>query len=943
MLKLLDAGLLSYIVGGPWRAAKLQRICLANNTPPEETASLYRDTKIIVNVFRDQHHFNRNGILGWSLNPRVYEALACGALVVSERRPEVERTFPALPTFTDAHQLVERVQSLLLSNSMRTAVLAQCQASLPNHTYAQRLRQVLNIIPSQVIENGARVVSKSDAIAATENEQASELVPGWCLIGEVATIAPAGHIILSTPDCTGAGSELGIASTQPYADLTLSFELKLEGNAWFVAKLHQLDQRDQATNSYHLICNNTGAYVAVHDHVFRRMLVPRARWVALEMSWRQGALRLVINGRSLPEIHDDRMPMGYCFLGLKSGRVSLRNLTLNGDAVRPGNQPGVVTVLGANEFPTVAGFSVLDQTAIVSERNYTDVELAFEASLDADATLIAKLHQQDRIDLSSNSYHLVARPEGAYFAKHNVVLSTLLVPHEVWCGVRIKRVQRTIELSINEQTAFRGMDDELTSGFCLLGVSQGHVRLRNIHVTDLKAPAILDTRPVLKGSEPDYPFNENLHTSGFTAMPRRNLIYHIWPVAGSLWEWNVDQLRQRIDLFNGRRIIGVVNDSKSVSSQAVMSELEGHGCEFVALQNQDSGEVVTFAEMLRQIASHDPNEITFYGHAKGVKYGANVSDAVRRWTEVLYRVTLDDWRSVWTQLKDRTLTGPFRMLGRFAAHRNVGNWHYSGSFFWMRHASVFARRDLEVPQFYGGVEAWPGKHFRISETGCLFLDNLRQLPYQPTFWQTLGEPALTRWEAALRTFPPPSDLEHPVLFAGFAWPRLEQKPDEMSWYLAQLLSAGVRKLLTIGARHGGLEWHVARVFREQQRDIEITTIEIEPGHDLNIAFSDARERFGQSIHLVHANSTSSDIQQKLNGTYDAAFIDGDHSYRAALSDWLLARSMGARFIAFHDIVDLHWHAATRCCVSRLWTEIKADHTTEERASGDWGGIGVVRV
>jgi hypothetical protein len=247
-----------------------------------------------------------------------------------------------------------------------------------------------------------------------------------------------------------------------------------------------------------------------------------------------------------------------------------------------------------------------------------------------------------------------------------------------------------------------------------------------------------------------------------------------------------------------------------------------------------------------------------------------------------------------------------------------------------------------VPQFYGGVEAWPGKHFRISETGCLFLDNLRQLPYQPAFWKALGEPALRRWEAALQAFPPPSDLGHPVPFSGCAWPRLEQKPDEMSWYLTRLLSADVRRLLTIGARHGGLEWHVARVFREQGRDIEINTIEIDPGRELTDTFADARDRFGQNIHLVHADSTSPDIQQKLNGTYDAAFIDGDHSYRAASGDWRLARSMGARFIAFHDIVDSHWHAAARCCVSRLWNEIKADYHTEEQASGDWGGIGIAR-
>jgi hypothetical protein len=40
-------------------------------------------------------------------------------------------------------------------------------------------------------------------------------------------------------------------------------------------------------------------------------------------------------------------------------------------------------------------------------------------------------------------------------------------------------------------------------------------------------------------------------------------------------------------------------------------------------------------------------------------------------------------------------------------------------------------------------------------------------------------------------------------------------------------------------------------------------------------------------------------------------------------------------------VDSDWHAANRCCVSRLWAEIAAEHPTEEIASGEWGGLGVV--
>src|SRR5207249_5847089 len=120
----------------------------------------------------------------------------------------------------------------------------------------------------------------------------------------------------------------------------------------------------------------------------------------------------------------------------------------------------------------------------------------------------------------------------------------------------------------------------------------------------------------------------------------RNLIYHVWPVRDSLWRWNIEQLLERIDIFNGRRIIGIVHDSQSELPEEVMKCFEGHGCEFVVRSNNPLGEVNTFPKMLARLASEDPNEITFYAHAKGVKYGAKASLPVRQWAEALYVTTL---------------------------------------------------------------------------------------------------------------------------------------------------------------------------------------------------------------------------------------------------------------------------------------------------------------
>jgi glycosyl transferase family 1 len=102
---LAERGLLTYVAGGPWHSAALNRLCRSPNLPAHETAALYRQTKIVINVFREDSHYNRQRLPATSLNPRVYESLACGALVVSERRPEVHQFFPDLPGCDNAEEI----------------------------------------------------------------------------------------------------------------------------------------------------------------------------------------------------------------------------------------------------------------------------------------------------------------------------------------------------------------------------------------------------------------------------------------------------------------------------------------------------------------------------------------------------------------------------------------------------------------------------------------------------------------------------------------------------------------------------------------------------------------------------------------------------------------------------------------------------------------------
>ncbi|HLX68668.1 MAG TPA: glycosyltransferase, partial [Verrucomicrobiae bacterium] len=612
---LAERGLLDYVVGGPWQNARLNRLSRGRNIPESQTAELYQKTKIVINIFREQHHFNRERLPATSLNPRVYEALACGALVISEPRPELETCCPSLPVFRDEAELSELIKRFLGDEEQRRKVQRECAAAVARDTYSERLCRVLSV-----------------------------------------------------------------------------------------------------------------------------------------------------------------------------------------------------------------------------------------------------------------------------------------------CGLSKLPPQKTTEKS---------------------------------------APVEVPAPPVERIETPHAPVPRPSVAVPFSAMPRRNLIYHVWPVRDSIWRWNIEQLLKRIDIFNGRRIVGIVHDSKSEPPEAVMRALDGHGCEFVVRDNGPAGEALTFPEMLSRVAGKDPNEVTFYGHAKGVKYGRQCPPAVRRWAETLYLATLDDWLSVSDQLQHFAMTGPFKMRGRFRAHRESSDWHYSGTFFWMRNCHVFSRAWQAVPQFYCGVEAWPGTLFRAEETGCLLLDGLRSLPYLPSFWRGTGDKALKEWNAKRKLVPIPASLADPRPPEGESGPRLEQTPDEFKWLVNRLIGDGVRRVLTVNGGHGGAEWWLARAFHQASRPLELTTLQPAPTGELRTALADASRRFGATIHLVESHSQMPDAASRLSAPYDALFSDGERSYARVKADWNLALAINAKQVAFHDIVDSDWHVQCRCCVSRLWEEIKLRYPSSEQSSSNWGGVGVI--
>jgi hypothetical protein len=233
----------------------------------------------------------------------------------------------------------------------------------------------------------------------------------------------------------------------------------------------------------------------------------------------------------------------------------------------------------------------------------------------------------------------------------------------------------------------------------------------------------------------------------FTTEPTRHMIYHIWPTKRSdAWKWNVTELRKRIELFNGLRIVGIAEASDCDSVDDVKAAFAGVRIDhWVIVPNDEKlGEGATFRKMM-ELLPRGINDITWYGHAKGTKYPQGQAGIVPRWTSLMYRSTLDHYSEVYKSLEQFPITGSLKRYGEFNKP-NTWRWHYSGTFYWFRNKETFSRPEwTRLVPFYGCVECWPSCVYRATEGGVL-LGNDVGLLYL--------EPEVVKLEEQLKEWPP---------------------------------------------------------------------------------------------------------------------------------------------------------------------------------------------
>ena len=406
----------------------------------------------------------------------------------------------------------------------------------------------------------------------------------------------------------------------------------------------------------------------------------------------------------------------------------------------------------------------------------------------------------------------------------------------------------------------------------------------------------------------------------FTESPTLHLVWHFWPIAET-WKWHVQRLNELIPQINGMVIIGYVSGEGAVEFNVFRDAFEDPD-RITFIKNINigvrtgyrSGELQTAIPAFEMLPK-DPNHVTLYGHGKGVRDHTRDSEAVRVWTEMMYEtVTFNIAETLQRIQEGYDCFGSFRTFGHEPL-KPKHKWHFSGSFYNFRN-DVLAKT-FEWQLKYGGTECWPGDVIESNDAYCVFRDN-SPLLYQ--YSDNLSGALIAEnlhWESS-----------------RFGDVKMEQHLREYQWLTEQL--ADCESILVIGSRHGGMEHYLRR---DCPQITTIASIDIDPLPT------------NTEQNLIRGSSSDPQIQKLVLdkfSTFDAVFIDGDHSADGARIDWEFAKTLDAKRIFFHDFTPAKYHRIHDCTVHEMWPEVIAEcdrngwKVSSKVVGCGWGGIAQVQ-
>lgn len=207
-----------------------------------------------------------------------------------------------------------------------------------------------------------------------------------------------------------------------------------------------------------------------------------------------------------------------------------------------------------------------------------------------------------------------------------------------------------------------------------------------------------------------------------------NMAYHVCPLkTNDIWRRNVDQLKRRLRIFNGRKLVAVAVGDGLYDASVVSEAFDDDAIEYITVDNDpELREVASFLTLLEQLQSTNINEATFYAHTKGNSTEHN-GLGTEYWRNAMYHHLLDHVHVCRDLLMTHPCVGTTKMRWPadgpipYPTKLSVGNWMFAGTFFWFRHAAVFTRNDwMNVPRDRYGAEAWLSTMFHPDEAATVF-------------------------------------------------------------------------------------------------------------------------------------------------------------------------------------------------------------------------------
>jgi len=235
----------------------------------------------------------------------------------------------------------------------------------------------------------------------------------------------------------------------------------------------------------------------------------------------------------------------------------------------------------------------------------------------------------------------------------------------------------------------------------------------------------------------------------FTSTPILNLHYFLYPRYLQSSQWHLDRLRCGIEQFNGKRVCCVAVDENTCQSE-LRDQLDELFTDVYYVPNNPSRrELVGFVPTLTKLFSLDVNEAVCFAHAKGQQAGTSVCPLIRKWVEACYETVVFNWGQVRPAMETGyPLAGSFKVLGQFRSSRY--KWHYSGSYWWGRSASIFTNQHWQSTcNHWWGSESYVGRHWSHDEGYCLFADNVvASSTYSQEMWATRYDAELDQWRSS---------------------------------------------------------------------------------------------------------------------------------------------------------------------------------------------------